>query len=52
MGHWTPTGTEPKDYDDDDVTMKMAAFDPPTHPVTLSHVSLEFDQPTHPSVTN
>jgi len=19
MGHWTPTGVEPKDYDDDDV---------------------------------
>ena len=22
MGHWTPTGVEPKDYDDDDETPK------------------------------
>ena len=28
------------------VSPKMAVFDPPTHPVTLSHVSP--DPPTHP----
>ena len=23
MGHWTPTGVEPKDYDDDDETSRV-----------------------------
>ena len=26
MGHWTPTGVEPKDYDDDDYGMQAYTF--------------------------
>jgi len=26
MKHWTPTGVEPKDYDDDDDSLLLTAF--------------------------
>ena len=31
MGHWTPTGVEPKDYDDDDDSKKMKSPSLHTH---------------------
>jgi len=27
MGHWTPTGVEPKDYDDDDDAVHYVCLD-------------------------
>ena len=35
MGHWTPTGVEPRDYDDDDVRMTMFPSDAVCRLVTV-----------------